>query len=433
MFAATDRTTRFLLISAFAAAAALYALQVFTPLRLTSDGITYLSLADSATRNGVWTEFSQPGFPFPKGYPLFIFFFMKAGLFSSATLVISNVVLFALGLFFSFRTLLALKFDRTDAQVACLLSALCFASVKHITQGMSDFLFFALASCACWLLTSNHRYRWLGIGLCTAAAIEVRFIGLALIAPILTCAWPFLRKRLLAVAITSGLGVAMLIAGLLAGHHYLGSNALMLRNNGLWRFAGRTFIAHVQDFGEIIANVPLSKIPAELRVPVLFAGVAAMLIFFTGAVALRRRSIWLCSYLVAYSLLVLPWPYTDPRFWVPVMPFVLLSFHEGLTRLFREIPKGFVVAYTVLFCLCGFTALAYSSKLTFAGQQFAKQYGDGRLTNAYLDGCKASTNAIENPGEQEARVLLQRYEWHCRDTELLRNPSHSTERSALTF
>lgn len=404
---------RRLAVPAFAMAAALYALQVFTPLRLTTDSITYLSLADSAARNGLWDALRQPGFPFPKGYPIFIFIFMKAGLFSSATLVISNLFLFAAGLCFAFRTLLALNFDRAHAQVACLFTVLSFASVKFITQGMSDFLFFALSSCACWLLTLKHPYRWFGIVFCTAAAIEVRFIGLALVAPILAVALPLLRKRLIVVAIVCALSLSMLTIGLIAGRHYLGNNVEILRYAGLWHFAGIALRSHFQDFGELAANAPLSKIPGELRIPVLIVGCIALLIFLSGIVATRKRSLWLCSYLVAYSVLVLPWPYTDPRFWLPVMPFVVLSFEEGLVLLFGAVPKRFAAAYAVLFCAFGLAALGYSTKLTFAGQHFADQYGDGRLTKSYLARCSA-TNA---PGEEQAFILLQRYEWHCRGSE----------------
>lgn len=404
--------TRKVASAAFFAAVVLYALQVFTPLRLSTDGITYMSLADTATKTGLWTALREPGFPFPKGYPIFVFFIMKAGLFSSATLVLSNLGLFALGVFFTFRTLLALNFDRAHAQVACLLTVFAFAPVKFITQGMSDFLFLALSSCVCWLLTLNNQpYRWIGIAVCTGAAIETRFIGLSLIAPILVVAWSFLRKRIVVTAAVSGLSLSMLIAALIAGHHYLGSNVQMLEHSGLWNFAGKTLRAHSQDFGELAVNLPLSKIPGEFRAPVLVLGCIALLIFLAGVIAIRKRSVWLCAYLAAYSVLVLPWPYTDPRFWLPVMPFVILSFHEGIVMLCGALRPRLVFAYALLFCVLGFGALGYSTKLTFAGQRFAEQYGDGRLTHAYLSRCSAANL----PEEKQALLLLQRYEWHCRD------------------
>src|SRR5437016_3314468 len=137
---------------AFGVSIVLYLAQVFTPLRLTSDGITYLSLADAAARKGLFIALGQPNFPFPKGYPAFVFLLIKGGLFSSAALVLSNLLFFAVGLIFSFRTLIALGFGRSHAMIASLLTFLSFTAVKHITQGMSDFLFFALSAFACWLM-----------------------------------------------------------------------------------------------------------------------------------------------------------------------------------------------------------------------------------------------------------------------------------------
>jgi hypothetical protein len=409
----SDRISRTAVMVVFAGAAVLYGLQVFTPLRLTTDSIEYLSLADSATRYGLWSALRQPDFPFPKGYPVFLFLIMKSGLFSSAVLVISNLVLFSLGLFFAFRTLLAFNVSRLHAEMACLFTILSFASVKHISQGMSDFLFFALSSSVCWQLTLKHPYRWFGIILCTAAAIEVRFIGLALVAPILGVALSSMKRTRLAIATTSSIAFAMVSVGLVAGHHYLMSFVKTLENGGWWQLAGSAVIAHLQDFGELFANMPLSKIPSQLRVPVLLLGCVAWIIFLVGLIALRKRSAWLCFYLVTYSMLVLPWPYTDPRFWVPVMPFMILSFSDSLVLLRAHTPKGFIVPYITVFSVLGFVALGYSTKLTFAGQHFARQYGDGRLTNAYISRC--NTDSI--PGENEALVLLQRYEWHCKSSE----------------
>ncbi len=397
---------------AFAAAVLLYVLQIFTPLRLTTDGIMYLSLADSATRTGFWAAIHQPGFPVPKGYPVFVFLLMKMGLFRSATVVISNLLLFALGLYFSFKAAVGEHFDRGDAKIACLLTMFSFCAVKFITQGMSDFLFFALSSCVCWLLTLERWYKWIGITVCSAAAIEVRFIGLALIAPILVVALRSLRQKTIALGIASGFAIAMLVAGVVAGHQYLASNMRILRSAGVWQFAFKTLHAHFQDFGEMTANLPMSKLPGNLGVTLIAIGALVLMAFLIGVFALRKRSLWLCCYLAAYSALVLPWPFTDPRFWLPAMPFVILALQEALVCLFGIVPKRILVAYGMVFCILGVVALGYSTKLTFAGKKFASEYGDGRLTDTYLAGCSTSTI----PKEEEALALLKRYQWHCTDS-----------------
>jgi len=394
----------------FGVAAVLYVLQAFTPLRLTMDGINYLSLADSAARNGFWSVMLQPGFPFPKGYPAFAFVLMKAGVFSSATLVAANLLLFAVGLFFSFRVLLALKVERVHAWIACLFSLLAFSAVKFMTQGMSDFLFFALSACVCWLLTLEHPSRWFGIAICTAAAVEVRFAGLALILPILVVAWPSLRKRPAIAIVALGFTLAVGIAGVLAGQKYLLLNRSFLRTGGFRQFAESVLHAQSQDFGELVGNVPFSKVPGNLHPFLLTVGFLSLLVFLTGVVGLRKRSLWLCCYLAGYSGMVMAWPLSDPRYWVAVMPFVVLAFREGVVLLLGIIPKRPILAYAAYFAVLGFLALGYSTRLTFASpERFAYEYGDGLLTNTYLSGC----NASDVPGETQALLLLQRYEWHC--------------------
>ncbi len=222
----------------------LYAIQAFSPLRLTGDGIAYLTLADSAASNGVIQALRRPGFAFPKGYPLFIFLFMKAGIFSSATVVISNLLLFVTALILSYRTLVALGFERILSAVACLLTLLSFAAVKFITQGMSDFLFYMLAACTCWLMTLEGRTKWLAFLPCAACAIEVRFIGLALIGAIAVIAWPAVKKHPIALAADGVLGPGLIVAGAFAGHHYPFLDLQMFHNDGFWRSAGKNLRSH---------------------------------------------------------------------------------------------------------------------------------------------------------------------------------------------
>lgn len=391
-------------------AAALFLAQLFTPLRLTSDAIDYLSLADSAIKGGGLSTLLSAHFRFPKGYAVFAFLVMKTGWFTSATMVASNLIFFAVGLVLSFRTLLALGFQRSHAVVACLLTLLSFTAVKHITQGMSDFLFFAVASCVCWLITMRGSCRWAAMALCTIAAIEIRFIGLALLAPLLVMAWPQVRKHRVVLAVAGSLALAGLAIGLWAGRHYLLANVDLLRNYGFVRFLETSAAAHSQDFAELVLNAPFSKLPAGWNVWLLPVGTAAFLIFVTGIFGLRSRAPWLFAYLIAYTALILPWPFTDPRFWLPALPFVFLAMAEGIATLFRQTLKSpLVAAYVVGFCLLGLAALGYSTWLTFSGSRFSQRYGDGLLRATYQSECSSASADVN----QRALELLRRYGSHC--------------------
>ena len=391
-------------------AAALYLAQLFTPFRLTSDAIDYLSLADSAFRgSGLNTLFSA-SFRFPKGYAVFAFLLMKSGLFSSATMIAANLVFFAVGLALAFRTLIALGFQRNPVLIACLLTLLSFTAVKHITQGMSDFLFFAAASCVCWLITVRNAYRWAAMVAAAVCAVETRFIGIALLAPLLVAAWPQIRKRRIVLSVLGTVTLLLLAVGLWAGRHYLLGNIVLLRGYGLSQFVARTVQAHSQDFAELIFNMPFSKLPASSGVLLLPAGSVALLLFVTGTFVMRTRAPWLFAYLIAYTALVLPWPFTDPRFWLPVMPFVFLAIGEGIAFVSGRAPKPALVApYAVAFCLLGFVALSYSTWLTFSGAKFPDRYGDGLLRTTYVANCSAASPEAN----ERALELLRHYAWRC--------------------
>ena len=392
----------------------LYLLQVFTPLRLTSDGIAYLSLAKSAI---TMMDIARTDFPFPKGYPVFIFLLMRARLFSSATLVMANILFFLTALAFTFRTLSSQGFQRSHATMACLLTLLSFSAVKHITQGMSDFLFFALAAIAFWSMTLSGRYKWLITLPCIASAIEVRLIGLALIFPLAAIIWPFAKKHWWRGLWGGAAVVAIVVAGAWAGRRYFSGNLHLLKNNGLGHFLWKNIIAHSQDFGELIANVPISKLPAWSHAFVLFLGASVIVLFFVGIVVLRKRSPMCSFYMIGYSCVILPWPFTDPRFWIPAMPFALLTIYAGGAALLTKpevsiAARRAVLAYCLIFCLLGFGALGYSTWLTFSGPRFPYRYGDGLLRTTYLAGCSAPSAGVN----QSALELLKAYEWHCQDT-----------------
>ena len=402
-----SRWFRSVIGSSFVLAIGFYAAQLFTPLRLGSDGVAYLSLADSALRTGVLTALRQPNFPFPKGYPAFVFVLMKTGFFSSTVLVGSNLLFFAAGLVFSFRTLASLGFRRGYAILACLLTLLSFTAVKHITQGMSDFLFFALSACACWLMTLDSRYKWIALLPCVCA-VEVRFIGLALLPPLALMIWPQVKGRP-ALLIPLGIGLlASLGTGIWAGRHYLSKNVEILYGKGILQFVASSIASHCQDFGELTLNAPASKLPAPSQILVPVIGSIALLLFLAGIARLRKSSPWTFLYLLGYSALLLPWPFTDPRLWLPAMPFVFLAIHAGLTTVVNRVPSRFWAAYVMGFCALGFVALGYSTRITFAGSKFPDRFGDGSLRPTYCVAFQSCLDTVDSSKVNPAALHLLR-------------------------
>jgi hypothetical protein len=389
-------------------AALLYAAQVFTPLRLTTDGIYYLGFADAAARGDGLAAVYRHYFFLPKGYPAILFALMKAGVFSSAVLVTSNLVFFSLGLLANLQTLISLGFERRYSAILCLLSILSFVFVKNITLPMSDFLLYALSATAWWLMNLQGGLKWLAIvpSLC---AVEVRLAGLALFIPLAFLAWSSVSKRP-RLLIPAFIGLAGFMAiGVWSGRRYFGDFLGYVRKTEIFRFAAQAFVFHCRDFGELTANVPLAKLPGWTHLFFLTAGALALLLFCAGTFVLRKRSPLIFFYLLGYGILILPWPFTDPRFWLPATPLVFVAMHQALAVPRWHVPKMVFVTYGMVFCALGFAALGYSTRLTFSGSKFPYRYGDGKLRATYLAGCSQGGNDV-NP---EAADLLKRYEWHC--------------------
>ena len=174
-----------------------------------------LTFADAAAQGDGLASIRQGHFSFPKGYPVFLFFMMRTGVFSSAELVASNLILLALALVFRYQSLTTLGFQRKVAGIA-LLTYLSYATVKHITQAMSDFLFFFLAACAFWLITRSGWYKWFVVvpGLC---AVEVRLLGVALFVPIAFLLWKSAAKRPKVLMPAVGVAACCLAIGIWRG------------------------------------------------------------------------------------------------------------------------------------------------------------------------------------------------------------------------
>jgi hypothetical protein len=403
-----SRPSLFVFCLVLGCAALLYTAQVFTPLRLASDGIEYLSFADGAARGDGVAALYQQNFLLPKGYPAFLFVLMKAGVFSSLVLVTSNLIFFSIGLLLSFQTLLALGFERRYSAILCVLTILSFVTVRNITLPMSDFLFFALSAAAWRLMNLQGGLKWMAI-VPSVCAVEVRLVGLALFVPLAFLVWSLVSKRprllvpsMVALAVFLGIGAW-------SGRRYFGDYLGYLKRMEIFGLVAHTFVFHCRDFGELTANVPSTKLPAWADIFVLALGALALFLFCVGMFRLTRRSPLAFFYLLGYGILILPWPYTDPRFWLPLMPFVFLAIHQALAARRWHAPKILFVAYVMLFGALGFAALSYSTWLTFSGSKFPYRFGDGKLRATYLAGCSAGGDGIN----REAAGLLKRYEWHC--------------------
>jgi len=83
--------------------------------------------------------------------------------------------------------------------------------------------------------------------------------------------------------------------------------------------------------------------------------------------------------------MVLAYPWFGTRLWLPLIPLLMNYFYTGLSRTFTpQIIKPLIWGHCLSFAILGLLAFAYSTRLTFAGQNFSELYGDGRHSSDSL-------------------------------------------------
>ena len=416
-----------------------YVLQVVTPLRLVNDGIDYLLQASSAIDGqGFRVHGAEP--MRPPGYPALIFLLAKAGIAKSWAIVALNCLLLGVGCWVGYVVLRrSLQLKGEVAQLICLFTLLSSVTVRNVTYPLSDISYFCASSiCLLALLhaetdAQTRRFGRLILVLPLAFfCIELRTIGMALIPAFLwaaiagaggaqkTVQW--LRQR----GLTSWAVMALLVAvtiGILTVRRvflhsaYVRFNLSMVERRGVLATIVFDLLAHTTEWGEMILNVTVAKVPSLLHPALAVVGLLPLLLCGTGIWLRRRKLDSLDLYVVAYSCIVLAYPWCDSRLWLPVLPFLMGYVWLGAMHFVpAEKIRAVSVGYCALFCLVGVAALGYSTRITLAGPRFPDLYGDGRLAATYRMAFQGEIPKDAKAIDQDALYLLRRYEWRLTTT-----------------
>ena len=309
------------------------------------------------------------------------------------------MVFLSVGLFAAYSLLIRQFFkDRAVALMICSFSLLSYVVVKHSTIPLTDVPFFCFSMCCIAVMSqttnmdSTRRFVILGgaAWLLAVAAITVRRVGVALVPPlvfVIVCSPQFksLLKRLSLRAKLS-IGVISIFLGIETAH-------VVAKTSSLSDFIGvatksrvSTLVLHILSYrltelGELFGNLPMTKMPARLQVMVPWMGLLLFLLTFFGLATKRLNISATEVFLVSYIGILFAWPYYDARFWLPVIP--LLIAYSVLAVKGLRFPRVVVRVYCILFVILGFGAIAYSTRITFAGPKFPDEYGDGYLRPTY--------------------------------------------------
>ena len=186
---------------------------------------------------------------------------------------------------------------------------------------------------------------------------------------------------------------------------YLPDFAERYRTGGIWSVFEGTVLSRLQDIGEIAFNLPAAKAGARLLPVFYLAGLIVWLLIARGWLRSLSLGRPLAVFFVSYCAILFIWPFQDARFWIPVVPIVVVYAWIGLRPLmqYRAVRIGLAL-YLTAYAGMALLSFAYSTRIAFSGGHFPETYGSGTNTADYR---KAWSNGPVDHGS--AADLIRRY------------------------
>ncbi len=408
-----------LFVLALATLSVLYLLQTATPLRLDNDSADYLRMA-AAIADGR----SLRAVSLPLGYPVFLALLDRAGLGSSFGFVLANCFFLGIAVW-----ALWTIYDDCPVQlrrVIVLLTLLVTPVVRSVAAPLPEAAFLATSLLALLAMKIGvsaegwSRLRWLATALVlVGVAMTLRLVAVALVPALLWSslatlhhprAEPRPSRRLAAATIV----IVLLLAASVVALSRTAIFETYVSQPRYWYAYGqlaspvlRRITGTLGSLGELVLNLPLSRFH-NLKPIFVAAGVIAGpgLLF-----ALRRSVHWtpVRVYLLSYVTILVFWPYDSPRLWMPITPLLVALLVTIVARYLWTPPiRPFIVAYAAWFALAGLIAIAYTTRISLSGEEFARLYGrNGGMASGNQEG--PATGQTMSPYNALADSILRRY------------------------
>jgi hypothetical protein len=367
----------------------------FTPLHVHFDSIRYFNIKD-CIEFGCDPDSEVAKDYLPYGYTGLLITLSKLGILNAFTIVFINCLYLFAALYFIKKI-----FEGLVHPVYFLALALFnWTIIKFAMHPLSEmqYLFFSSASLYCfYLYTQKKSYGALALSFVFAVGtVLTRTVGISLFpALILGILWQY-RKELRAIIIKNKILVVVLLLAavgliLFAKQLKIVDYTSLLKEpleKGLGSFIGENLKNHFTELAEVFVNLPANKV--EGYVP---GGMGKALFIAMGVVCLAwilmslfssksRIPFFIRVYLAFYIFIIFNWPYYDPRFWVPVLPLlVILVLRTPInwSSVWKLIGKLYLAVYLVL----GLAAAAYALYIGFDKERFARNQAAGDYRNEY--------------------------------------------------
>ncbi len=370
---------------ALGATSFLYLLQCLSPLRFGGDSVRYLSYAVSIADG---TAPDAAGYP--PGYPAFIALLDRLHIASGFTFNLANCAFFAIGLI-SVRRIFNARREGTGNLVA-LITLMSWLFIRVIAMPIPEPMFFGSSLVAVALMDESARttrgsrraVMLLAAAVLSAIAMTTRVVGVCLVVPLVwivlrdpSAARPQKRSKLSRWLLALVTLIALAAVSILVTHNsfrkYAADSAAQYLHHDFFHFAVQHMIGIFWTLGSVTLNFPGTRFHS-LGITLAVAG----MVLSTVAVWIIRPHMPTSPvgvYVVTFLAVLVAWSQFADRLWIPVFPlivgYVLVSPRAYSSRLVRNAGK----VYLALFMIAGLAALAYSTRITFAGDNFTKEYG----------------------------------------------------------
>jgi len=404
---------RYLLLSI----AAFYLLSCFAPLRLEYDSIHYFSLKECLD-NACPPGFQAAKDPHPLGYPVLLLILSRLGLLHSFVIAGINALFMAGSLFFVRGSFPSSLRSFLFFPMVCLH----WTFIKFFAYPLSEmqYLFFSTGCLYCfrrWVEgAAPGRWLWLiaafaGAGLAFFTRSAGAVLALALAVGLMGEQRRVLKLPIVKVLL-AGAGI-LCVAGVFLFSKALGLE-MYLSSLGRRGSPIPLLREHLKEWGQLILNVPGNKVitllPGWGNLLLISAGILLALVLIY-AFYIRRKEIPLVisAYLIAYCLLLFNWPFFDARFWIPVLPYMVVGIvsASGLGGMMRGVFRVLVALYFFM----GLGAAGYSIYTMYHKDVLARTQAGGIFRNEYetwFFGRPLSDTAT-HPVNPEVLSILKRY------------------------
>jgi hypothetical protein len=377
------------------AMALIYVAGCFTPLHIHFDSIRYFNIKD-CIQYGCDPNSEVAKDYLPYGYTGLLIALSKVGVLNAFSIVFVNCIYLFAALYFVSKIFKGL----IHPALFVVIALFNWTVIKFAMHPLSEmqYLFFSSASLYCfYIYTQKKSYGALALAFVFAiGTVLTRTVGITLFpALILGILWQYrtelkriIQKNKVLLIVLALAAVAMVF---FAKQLKIVDYTSLLKEpleKGLGNFIGENLKNHFTELAEVFVNMPANKVEGYLpgsTGKILFIAIGVVCLAWILICLFSSKSripFYIRAYLAFYIFIIFNWPYYDPRFWVPVLPLlVILVLRTPFTL--SSLLKIFSRLYLAIYLLLGFAAAAYALYTGFNKERFSRSQAAGDYKNEY--------------------------------------------------